>query len=506
MTLQTMNIDLASSGKFQKTLEWFILITLPLYFVLDASNHFWGWVPIESGIAVFFTASLALLALYLVLKIFMLAHKATIFLVWVATNYLFFKVIKDWLVANGATLFTSYSFFIPFLGLLSLFILFLIHRLSSASAQRIVFYLSSVFLVLAIVEVGKSVHNYLNVPVKPFSTAKVEFVKLTEKKHPDIFILQLDEYAGLNTLSKEYNINNGAFVDALKKRSFHVSEKPNSNYNGTSFSVLSFMNMNYIDSLDRREVSSAIAYSKSVDAIKQNYLMLFFKRNGYTIHNHSFFEVMGTKSLNYLFLPVKKRLMLDKTFGQVLLNDLFCSINSNSFHYFVNDYSAQIDNYNQSVIERSLATIDTGTSPMFMYAHFMMPHSPFLRDSSGRLRNMGKAYRESNKRRDMESYRQYLIYCNSVALKIIDSLQKKKPQSIVVLMSDHGLRNSGIRNKRYSEFNNFVAIYSPENKISELPDSLPTVNIFRMVMNKHFGQNLPMLENKMINVNMGLNE
>jgi Sulfatase len=295
-------------------------------------------------------------------------------------------------------------------------------------------------------------------------------------------------------------------MDALKQRSFQVAQHSNSNYNGTSFSVLSLFNMGYIEDITKAEIASAIAYSKSVEAIKKNDLMHFFYSSGYNIYNHSFFEVEQTKSLNYLFLPVKQRLMLDKTFGNVLLNDLLCSINSNDFHLLVNDYPARIDRYNQEVIKRSYETININVSPVFMYAHFMMPHSPFLRDSTGKLKNIGEAYKESNKGLNIESYLQYLNYCNTVSLKIIDSIKSKKPNAVIVVMSDHGLRNLKQGHRMHSEFNNFIAISPPQESSMVIPDSLCTVNVFRLIMNQHFGQNFPMLSNRKINVNMALIE
>ena len=89
---------------------------------------------------------------------------------------------------------------------------------------------------------------------------------------------------------------------------------------------------------------------------------------------------------------------------------------------------------------------------------------------------------------------------------MVDSILARKPNSIIVLLSDHGLRNSKGNNKVYSEFNNFLAVYSPRKRAFQISDSTCTVNIFRLLLNEYFDQKLPLLENRKINVNMGLHE
>lgn len=499
---------LSSSQSFLNVaFNYFFLITIPLYFVLDASNQFWGWVPLNSSAQVFTFVFISMIIGLLGFRFILQEGKARVFLIWVLICYLFFKTIKDWLVITaGLHLLSSYAFYIGFLLLLTIVFFFIVKRLSFQTVQRLNSYLNLVFLVLVFVEIGKSTHNYINRHTVTFNTDEVKFAALTNGKFPDVYILQFDEYAGLHILRNGYGFNNGRFIDELEKRSFQVVQHSNSNYNGTPFSVLSLLNMGYIEGITKTEVASAIAYSKSVEAIKTNYLMQFFNSNNYNVFNHSFFEVEQTRSLDYLFLPVKKRLMLDKTFGSVLVNDLLCSVNSNSFHFFINDLPARIDNYNQEVIKRSYETIISEKKPLLMFSHFMMPHSPYLRDSSGKLKNIGAAYRESNKGLNIDSYLNYLKYCNTVSLGMIDSIQKLKPNSVIVLLSDHGLRNARKGDRKYSEFNNLMAIYSPQNATPIVPDSLCTVNVFRLIMNKHFGQSFPMLENRMVNVNMGLVE
>ena len=494
---------------FLRNIRFSVFITLPLFFVLDAFNQFWGWIPAGSGVEVFLWSIFAILLLYVVARLIFSADRALLVIVWVAIVYFFFKTIKDWIVVTAEIkLFSSYSNYFVLLFALSLLFLFFLRSLPASANSKLVRYVNLLVFIFCLVELGKGVSNYKHQKAIPFKTGDIQFSDLPDANYPDVFVLQLDEYAGLNTLEKTFGANNQKFVDDLKTRAFQVAKNPNSNYNGTPFSVLSLLNMNYLQDLSRTEIASAIAYSKSVAAIGNNKLMAFFRDNGYAVSNHSFFDIEQTVSLDYLFLPVKERLILDKTLGSVLVNDLLCSINSNSnsFHLFINDFPAKIDRYNQEVIKRSHQTIQNEKRPLFMYMHLMAPHGPFLRDGSGHLKNIGKAYSELNKGFKISSYLEYLAYCNTVSLRMVDSIKAHNPNSIIILLSDHGLRNLKQGDRKNAEFNNFLAVYSPSKQGFKISDSLCTVNVFRLLLNEYFDQKLPLLENRMINVNMGLRE
>lgn len=492
---------------FLHKIRFSVLVTLPLFFVLDAFNQFWGWIPAGPAVEVFLWLTIAILLLHFVARLVFSADKALLVIVWLAIVYFFFKTIKDWIVVTaGFKLFSSYSNYFILLFSVSLLFLFFLRSLPASANSKLIRYVNLLVFIFCLVELGTGFSNYKHQNPIPFKTGDIQFSTLPDAKYPDVFVLQLDEYAGLNTLEKTFGVNNQKFVDDLKGRSFQVAGNPNSNYNGTPFSVLSLLNMNYLQELSRTEIASAVAYSKSVAAINNNKLMAFFRENGYAVSNHSFFDVEQTVSLDYLFLPIKERLILDKTLGSVLANDLVCSINSNSFHLFINDFPAKIDRYNQEVIKRSHQTIQNEKRPLFMYMHLMAPHGPFLRDSSGQLKNIGKAFSEQNKGFKITSYLEYLAYCNAVSLRMVDSIKAHNPNSIIILLSDHGLRNLKQGDRKNAEFNNFLAVYSPSKQGFKIPDSLCTVNVFRLLLNEYFDQKLPLLENRMINVNMGLRE
>jgi hypothetical protein len=487
---------------YRKMLTYSGIVTVPVYFVLDSINQFWGMIPTLAGAKVLIICiPVAITACFFLGKRIQV-EKVVLFLIWSMLNYFFFKVLKDYLIVfTGAGFLRSYKVYLPLLMANTLCISYLLLQLNPGKAVRLNTYLNSLFLILFFVEVGKSTYHLFYTKPTPFKTERIELKQLSSKPHPSIYLFVVDEYAGINTMAANYGFANHIFTSQLKKKSFFIPAQPNSNYNGTPFSVLSMLNMSYIENVNENYIKSVADYSKCTDGIKTNQLMDFFGKNGYQLVNNSFFSINNTAREKYLFLPVEDRLMLDKTFGAVLFNDLLCSVNSNKFHKIINDFPARIDKYNQTIIQKSLNIIQNESKQIFMYSHLMMPHQPFLRDQFGKLRSIGKAYSESNSQMNITAYINYMHYCNTVILNMVDAVMQKEANAIIIIVSDHGLRNTkngDLTNN--SEFNNFMAIRTPANRYSGFTDSVCLVNLFRLVLNNHFEQSIELLPNRKINV------
>ena len=73
------------------------------------------------------------------------------------------------------------------------------------------------------------------------------------------------------------------------------------------------------------------------------------------------------------------------------------------------------------------------------------------------------------------------------------------------VVSDHGERFTTGATKG-SAYDNFFAVYDSQKKYYGFSDTFPLINTFRVVLNTYFNQELPMLENKKLNVYTGESE
>ena len=69
------------------------------------------------------------------------------------------------------------------------------------------------------------------------------------KNYPDIYYIILDAYTGSSSLKKFLNYDNQEFVSYLTNKGFNVNHKSYSNYPSTEYSVISTLNMIYLNFL-----------------------------------------------------------------------------------------------------------------------------------------------------------------------------------------------------------------------------------------------------------------
>jgi hypothetical protein len=94
-----------------------------------------------------------------------------------------------------------------------------------------------------------------------------------------------------------------------------------------------------------------------------------------------------------------------------------------------------------------------------------------------------------------------LKYIDNKALKAIDAIlaNSKKPP-VIILQSDHGVRwkfgSEGEINDYRTHFGILNAYHFPDGDYSQLYESISPVNSFRVVLNRYFGANIKLLEDR----------
>jgi hypothetical protein len=183
-----------------------------------------------------------------------------------------------------------------------------------------------------------------------------------------------------------------------------------------------------------------------------------------------------------------------------LIADLGWNMNLSIFN---RDYMQETTANNRSSLQQlknthtnlfQLASQKNNT-PVFVYAHFMLPHSPYLFDSTG------KAMPESTwfQNQDVdELYLSQLKYTNTFIKDMVTQLQKpgSRPR-VIIVQSDHGFRRFP-KELNHLEFSNLNAIYFPDRQYADLYDSISSVNTFRVILRKYFNASLPLLKDSTV--------
>ena len=320
-------------------------------------------------------------------------------------------------------------------------------------------------------------------------------VKTSE--HPDIYYIIFDRYARADQLAKVYHFNNSSFLDALRKRGFQVSGNSYSAYQRTAHSLASSLNLNYLPALDGPSSKDWVPLYERLRAPRLYY---FLKAEGYRIITMgSWWEPTRTSAIadsndSYFAVPESLRPMVEES---ILLRGL------------VRMGLTWLDPHKQQCARikhkfKTLAHVKSGVKPVFVFAHFLVPHPPYVIDADGVCKTIEDA--QTSSRRD--NYVAQLEYTNKAVLGLIDVLMDQNPEAVIVLQSDEGPWPEIYAGEEITRFGADVtsvdwniiapvvlgekmailnAMRLPGKPFAFVGEDFSPVNTFRLILRKYFG-------------------
>jgi hypothetical protein len=486
--------------------EYFIFL-LPLFFVLHGYTDYYGEIP---GKDAFFLA-LEYLGYVLVLSIlfaifFRSFRKAAVYSFALSCFYFFFGAVHD--VAKEAldrSFLVAYSFILPAAFFAFLGLAFYIMN-ANRSFQYLTRYLNIVLLVLLLVDVvlvtmKPAAAQAVPPAIKnPTPVPEVQLSSSGSVDYPDIHLIIADEYAGRTALQEVFGFDNSPFEDSLRRRGFYVVDSSRSNYNYTVASMASLFQMDYLPGLKDKGKEEIYRVSKAL--INKNRFIDTLRGKGYTIRNFSVFDFAGQPPFEEPYFPQKIKLITDNTFWGRVKNDI-------GYHAALTfKVRSELDKVKASLRhdleaeDRKMAAVLKETAVLhrtsrFFYTHLMMPHDPYLADAAGNLMRLDVLLNPNQPRDEKKLYLGYLQYANKKLLSFIGRLQKVSVRpTVILLMSDHGFRRA--ESPQVYHFSNFNAVYFPDGDYNLLYTGFSNVNQLRLLLQKQFNCNLPLLKDSSI--------
>jgi hypothetical protein len=130
--------------------------------------------------------------------------------------------------------------------------------------------------------------------------------------------------------------------------------------------------------------------------------------------------------------------------------------------------------------------------PKFIFAHLIIPHSPFVFGPNGEKidipyeDDVGHIYTEADSKRGTVAA---VTYINKRMLEILPNLiQASETPPIIIVAGDHGTPWGSYQN----EVKILAAFFTPGSQ-SPFYRSITPVNIFRVIFNTYFNSNLDLL-------------
>ena len=471
------------------TAHHFHFILLLIFFCLNGYRSFFSIVSPIYFLPFFFAVITVFFVLFYLFRLhYKCAQKAGFTITYLLFIFLFFGNIEDAFALNEISVFLSEpKWFLPFLVVLSFFILYQIKKIREGHSFHIFLNLSLLTIIgYELLMFGFDAYQTSN------HKSELVLTPISEKNKMPVYIVVLDEYAGDRVLQTDYQFNNVYFKDRMTRLGFGDIKQTKSNYPLTVYSIASLLNMDYLpESVLTKKY--AYGYKYGLGAIRNNQLTDIFSHWGYDINNYSFFDMKEAPAFfsNRIWgggiRPVTSRCMNVR-----LYKHFVAFADKNHFGWF--QHFEINHNYKHIFDVLRLTTIreiDKG-KPSFNYLHFMSPHKPFLFDSVGNKLDKEKLAAYDQNDLQQKAYIWSVKKLNQLIFEWSKSIINKHNGNVVILiLSDHG---PYLKKLKARSLDNLCLVYSPSGNYEAWYSGITNVNQGRILLNQIFNQNISLLK------------
>lgn len=479
---------------------------IPIFFLLHGYNEHFNLLSFDVVFSLWVKYFMTALAIFLCATILLPIQKATIFSIYILLIYFFFGWFHDSIRTIIPSFLTPYSVVLPTMGILIICLFFILKYKKFYVIKQIVyftwFFILTILLELILLGyyvICEKNNTSLLIPKQDEGAFSKKSIQLENK--PDIYFIVFDEYTSTQCLKREFGFENP--IDSfLKNHSFFISSRSQSNYNKTTFSIGSTLNLGYLH-FPNSYLLTANDMLSGFKTIEQNYLTRFLFINGYDIINNGVFDVAQKKAQSIYFSEHFLSALID---NQTLISRIKRDIwwNFSTKELFTNKFQIPAsyerqkkvhlkrneDNFKSTILE---LTDTNNINPRFVYTHLILPHEPFYLQHDGSMRSDESIIKNSFSER--EAYIQQVEYANTLIKKIVEvgTALSKRPK-VIIIEGDHGFRSYPKHEAPKKEFFNLNTIYFSDKDYSSLYDGISPVNTFRVILNKYFRSAFPLLK------------
>ena len=339
----------------------------------------------------------------------------------------------------------------------------------------------------------ETIINYFSIMPDTEST----FTKLVKSDLPDVYYIILDGYAGANSLKEFSNFDNQEFITFLNDQGFYVHSQSYSNYPETPTSMAATLNMQYVNKLADIVGTDLDSMHPTFKLIQENLVMKNFKSKGYTLVGFNT-DIIHLDESKFDFYYCESDTIFDNKVMKSMLN---LSI----IGYFIEKIGYQESRDKILCMFSELPEIKNIDEPTFVYAHFNMPHTPYIFSANGEPVNPSRAeqvnLRHLGSYANINDYINYLKFANNETQKLVEKLLDTNDPPIIIIQSDHGSGfgldwENPTDDMLREKMSNFQAFYLPNGDSGLMSEATTSVNIFRVLFNSYFNENYEILHDK----------
>lgn len=321
---------------------------------------------------------------------------------------------------------------------------------------------------------------------------------------PDIYYIIMDGYGRADVLDELYDFDNSPFLTRLSELGFVIAPEARANYPQTTLSLASSLNMSYLD-----ELSGAMGQARDRaplrDLIQNNSVTRLLREVGYKfiLVSSGYAHAIATEN------SPQADVCYCEDYG---LNGLEVGLfNLTPLRYWAPQQIAPYASHRRKVLNgfRYLNELPQVDEPVFVMAHIVAPHPPFIFGANGEeivpqkpfTLNDGSHF-SGTREEYVTGYRNQLVFINRKIEETLETiLEKSKTPPVIILQADHGpgsmlVWESAAETKMKERFSILGAYHLPDGGDKLIVPNMTPVNTFRVVFNHYFGAELEYLENE----------
>lgn len=316
---------------------------------------------------------------------------------------------------------------------------------------------------------------------------------------PDIYYLVFDRYAEASSLEDYLGFDNGPFLDALRERGFVVPATSLGNYTNTAMSLASTLNLDYLDWVEDRHGPGLTGQQPLRASLQDHEVGRVLRSLGYRyLHIGSWWDPTRTAAGADRIYPILRT----SEFWSILQGSTVLGAPS-AWGWFG---TSDLPRLHRAVAERQFVAVDDTVQqpgPKFVFAHFLLPHPPYVFDAEGG--RVAEQPRTLDGRK--EGYLDQLRFTNAKVLEMVDAIRGGEGDPIIILQADEG-PNPGYWGRSHEDwttasademrlkFRVLNALHLPGADTTSLRSTFSSVNTFRVVLNEYFGAELELLADR----------
>ncbi|WP_159585454.1 hypothetical protein [Chelativorans xinjiangense] len=435
------------------------------------------------------------------------AAGAVVASIWVAGSLFYlglFGRLND-MVAGGFPMVKSLPFALAILALLTLVAL----RLPGLTrlAHSILNGVALVLLATPLWQVG--VYEWRNGAARTAYDAEQALAEIRQyfpseesaARPPDIYHFVFDRYTSEEILQRHYDLDNRAIGRFLEERGFYVARRSNSNYQKTGHSVASTFHMNYLDFLEDDARVTGANWHPIYEMLGDHRVGRALKSRGYDFiqfgawwvgtYNSPLADENRPHGFSEFAMLYLRRTILRPIFH--VLPDTALTMRLDWDNAQCQRVAAQVE---------KIKAIGARERPVYVFAHFLVPHGPYAFAADGRCLSQ----KEAAKRGDKQGFVDQVAYANRIIRDIVTTLQAygRKPP-IILLQADEGpfpQRDSRVpwqdapAEELRIKTGILNAYYFPGKEYRHLTDDITPVNSYRVLFNTYFDAKFPLLADR----------